>query len=105
MGMSLNRKTFEKIYSAREEFCTYDDYNWDWTLQKCIPKMGGFRTLVAVAPRVFHVGNCKGPEGGTHSNKKTTACDLEAVKKKFDEYTEKIKAPHHSVVFSRRKVA
>jgi len=91
MGMSLNRRTFDKIYACRKSFCIYDDYNWDWTLQNMISTcMLEFKTLVAVAPRVFHLGACVGPEGGTHVGKIKTACDLEGIKNKFSKYAEQI---------------
>lgn len=91
MGMSLNRRTFDKIYDCRKSFCIYDDYNWDWTLQNMISTcMQEFKTLVAVAPRVFHLGACVGPEGGTHVGKIKTACDLEGIKNKFSKYAEQI---------------
>ena len=91
MGMSLNRRTFDKIYTCRKSFCIYDDYNWDWTLQNMIGTcMQEFKTLVAVAPRVFHLGACVGPEGGTHVGKIKTACDLEGIKNKFSKYAEQI---------------
>merc|ERR1719219_218509 len=90
--MSLNRRTFDKIYNCRKSFCIYDDYNWDWTLQQMIKAcMGEFKTLVSVAPRVFHVGACTGPEGGTHIAKKDRkACDLDAIKAKFNAYVKDI---------------
>merc|ERR1719245_1154671 len=44
-------------------FCTYDDYNWDWTLQYMSQKC--FKLpLVSIYPsssRVIHIGQC-----GTH---------------------------------------
>ena len=42
-----------------QEFCNFDDYNWDWTLQhlshKCIP--GTMKVLKMKATRVFHMGD------------------------------------------------
>ena len=41
-----------------QEFCNFDDYNWDWTLQhlssKCIPNQ--MKVLKMKATRVFHMG-------------------------------------------------
>ena len=28
----MNRKIFKKVQENAAEFCTYDDYNWDWTM-------------------------------------------------------------------------
>lgn len=41
-----------------QEFCNFDDYNWDWTLQhlsmKCIPDK--IKVMKMKATRVFHIG-------------------------------------------------
>uniref|UniRef100_A0A8C7Y0K2 Alpha-1,6-mannosyl-glycoprotein 2-beta-N-acetylglucosaminyltransferase n=1 Tax=Oryzias sinensis TaxID=183150 RepID=A0A8C7Y0K2_9TELE len=41
MGMALNRETYQKLLKCTDTFCTYDDYNWDWSLQhltvNCLP--------------------------------------------------------------------
>lgn len=41
MGLVIDRKIWHKIKTCAEKFCTFDDYNWDWTLQyisaKCLP--------------------------------------------------------------------
>lgn len=104
MGMSLTRKTFSKIHRCRKQFCTYDDYNWDWTLQSCITSCmtNSFKTLVSVAPRVFHLGACTGPEGAFHTNKKTKACDLAGMKTKYEKYTEAIHAAENPTFKLRR---
>jgi len=55
--MAIWRKTWEKIRSARDFFCTYDEYNWDWTLVKMI--RGGLvphRILSPSVKRVQHIG-------------------------------------------------
>ena len=43
---------------ALQDFCTYDDYNWDWTLNslgsKCFKK--SWKVLKMVAARVSHIG-------------------------------------------------
>ncbi|KAJ8317343.1 hypothetical protein KUTeg_005247 [Tegillarca granosa] len=49
-----------------EEYCLFDDYNWDWTLQhlsmKCIP--GKVRVMKMKATRVFHMGEWYIKESG-----------------------------------------
>ena len=39
-------------------FCTFDDYNWDWSLQHismtCIPQR--LKVMVMKSPRIFHIG-------------------------------------------------
>ena len=56
-GWSLNTG-WTVFVSSFQEFCNFDDYNWDWTLQhvssKCIPNQ--VRVLKMKATRVFHMG-------------------------------------------------
>ncbi|CRL07477.1 CLUMA_CG020445, isoform A [Clunio marinus] len=62
MGMAFNRITWQQIKSCAKEFCTYDDYNWDWSLQytsqKCLYQR--MIALVLMGPRVYHLGKCNG---------------------------------------------
>ncbi|KAJ8680206.1 hypothetical protein QAD02_015993, partial [Eretmocerus hayati] len=78
MGMAFNRVTWSKLRNCAAQFCSYDDYNWDWSLQHiaqtCLPPSRGAGVaprldsgLVAMmmrAPRVFHIGEC-----GVHHKK------------------------------------
>lgn len=74
MGMAIDRESWQKISKCSEMFCTYDDYNWDWTLMhvslKCLLKP--LTVLLFQAPRVFHLGTC-----GLHHQ--TANCDVETV--------------------------
>jgi len=79
MGFALTLKTWEKIRNCSQLFCTFDDYNWDWTLLqisvRCMnPRM---KVIVAKAPRVFHIGD-RGVH--TNSNHNTIANARELVK-------------------------
>ncbi|XP_067935889.1 alpha-1,6-mannosyl-glycoprotein 2-beta-N-acetylglucosaminyltransferase-like [Watersipora subatra] len=60
MAMSMNRETYTLIKSKAKQFCDYDDYNWDWSLQyighEVIP--GKLPTLIVKTPRVYHIGDC-----------------------------------------------
>ncbi|KFO29740.1 Alpha-1,6-mannosyl-glycoprotein 2-beta-N-acetylglucosaminyltransferase [Fukomys damarensis] len=60
MGLALTRDAYQKLIECTDTFCTYDDYNWDWTLQyltvSCLPKY--WKVLVLQAPRIFHAGDC-----------------------------------------------
>ncbi|TNN44085.1 Alpha-1,6-mannosyl-glycoprotein 2-beta-N-acetylglucosaminyltransferase [Liparis tanakae] len=60
MGMALSRETYRKLIGCTDAFCTYDDYNWDWSLQhltvSCLPAY--WKVMVSEAPRVFHAGDC-----------------------------------------------
>ncbi|XP_056621228.1 alpha-1,6-mannosyl-glycoprotein 2-beta-N-acetylglucosaminyltransferase [Triplophysa dalaica] len=60
MGTGISRELYYKLMGCNKEFCTYDDYNWDWTLQNlsgtCISKP--LKVLVALGSRVLHTGDC-----------------------------------------------
>lgn len=72
MGMILNRSLWNKIRKCAKAFCTFDDYNWDWSLQHistaCLPTH--LTAMVAMAPRVFHIGEC-----GVHHRGKDCSSD------------------------------
>lgn len=78
MGMALTRQTYRKLVECADTFCTYDDYNWDWSLQHltvaCLPSF--WKAMVSEAPRIFHTGEC-----GVHHNK---ACLPSAQKTMID---------------------
>ncbi|KAL5518054.1 hypothetical protein EMCRGX_G003725 [Ephydatia muelleri] len=71
MGFGMNRHTWNMLKTCAKEFCTHDDYNWDWTLQSlgysCLKRT--IKVMVIKAPRVFHIGSC----GGVHHS--ATACN------------------------------
>ncbi|XP_049612781.1 alpha-1,6-mannosyl-glycoprotein 2-beta-N-acetylglucosaminyltransferase [Syngnathus scovelli] len=60
IGMAISREAYYKMMGCSNNFCTYDDYNWDWTLQHlsgtCISKP--IKVLVAQGSRVLHTGDC-----------------------------------------------
>lgn len=60
MAMAFNRTLYERIKVHAKEFCTYDDYNWDWTLQHVgkLHLAGDIVTLVPHLSRAFHMGQC-----------------------------------------------
>ncbi|XP_034239606.1 alpha-1,6-mannosyl-glycoprotein 2-beta-N-acetylglucosaminyltransferase-like [Thrips palmi] len=64
LGLALHERAWPKIVRCAAMFCSYNDYNWDWTLQavgaKCVP--GRFATAVMRGSRLFHIGKC----GGMH---------------------------------------
>lgn len=66
MGMAISKEVYYKLMGCSDEFCSYDDYNWDWTLQHlsgtCITKP--LKVLVAQGSRVLHTGDC-----GLHQKK------------------------------------
>ncbi|XP_064412694.1 alpha-1,6-mannosyl-glycoprotein 2-beta-N-acetylglucosaminyltransferase-like [Latimeria chalumnae] len=60
IGMAMSRALYYKLMSCAAEFCSYDDYNWDWTLQhlsaRCLSRP--LRVMVARGSRVLHSGDC-----------------------------------------------
>ncbi|XP_036397427.1 alpha-1,6-mannosyl-glycoprotein 2-beta-N-acetylglucosaminyltransferase [Megalops cyprinoides] len=60
IGMAFTKETYYKLMGCNTEFCSYDDYNWDWTIQHlsgtCISKP--LKVLAVQAARVLHTGNC-----------------------------------------------
>lgn len=59
MGLALDRRAWNIIRNCSSTFCTYDDYNWDWSLMpiavKCFnPRL---QVLYTKSPRVFHIGD------------------------------------------------
>lgn len=79
MGMAMDRETYQKLIRCTEAFCTYDDYNWDWSLQhltvNCLPTF--WKVMVSEAPRIFHAGDC-----GMHHKKAT--CMPSTQKRKIE---------------------
>ncbi|XP_041951699.1 alpha-1,6-mannosyl-glycoprotein 2-beta-N-acetylglucosaminyltransferase [Alosa sapidissima] len=79
IGMGISREVYYKMMGCNTEYCTYDDYNWDWTLQNlsgtCISKP--LKVLVACGSRVLHTGDC-----GMH---KKEACRPEQAQVKVQE--------------------
>ncbi|XP_072300313.1 alpha-1,6-mannosyl-glycoprotein 2-beta-N-acetylglucosaminyltransferase [Eucyclogobius newberryi] len=60
IGMGISREMYYKLMGCNDAYCTYDDYNWDWTLQHlsgtCVSKP--ISVLVAQGSRVMHTGDC-----------------------------------------------
>ncbi|CAH1122483.1 unnamed protein product [Ceutorhynchus assimilis] len=75
LGLAFNRETYlDSIKKCAKEFCEFDDYNWDWSLNYITNKCGKGPKLSMIlrAQRVFHIGEC-----GTHS--RNANCDVGKV--------------------------
>ncbi|CAG2162569.1 unnamed protein product [Oppiella nova] len=74
MAFIINRNIWHQIKDCAQSFCTYDDYNWDWSLQyvseNCLKSP--LYTLVVSTPRVYHTGEC-----GLHH--KTKRCNNKEI--------------------------
>ncbi|KAL3095341.1 hypothetical protein niasHS_007440 [Heterodera schachtii] len=66
MGMAVDRTLWKAVQNCSKLFCSYDDYNWDWTLLqlsvKCLSSK--MRVIYTKAPRVLHIGDC-----GVHTHR------------------------------------
>ncbi|KAL5283249.1 MGAT2 family protein [Megaselia abdita] len=74
MGFAFNKSSWREIRECARHFCSYDDYNWDWSLQhlsqNCLKHK--LHAMIVKGPRVFHIGEC-----GVHHKKKN--CDSNQV--------------------------
>lgn len=89
LGLTFNRTTFNVLLSCAKQFCEYDDYNWDWSLnyiaQSCSKTV--LRSLICAGPRVIHTGEC-----GTHIHKNDCKEDslISKIEKLFDNSKDKL---------------
>ncbi|KAG7306746.1 hypothetical protein JYU34_008177 [Plutella xylostella] len=61
MGMAFNRTVWASIMAHQDQFCAYDDYNWDYSLLHLSQNRGAvgkFKVMLCKGPRVFHIGEC-----------------------------------------------
>ncbi|XP_065218790.1 alpha-1,6-mannosyl-glycoprotein 2-beta-N-acetylglucosaminyltransferase-like isoform X2 [Planococcus citri] len=76
MAITFNRPIWQELKSCAKKFCTYDDYNWDWSLlavsTTCLAKE--ITAMVLRAPRVFHIGEC-----GIHQIHQENDCKITDV--------------------------
>lgn len=65
LGMTITHSIWKSLIKYAEEFCTIDDYNWDWSLVYLVQQRFKFpRVLWSSATRLIHLGSC-----GTHHKK------------------------------------
>lgn len=58
VGVAFDRNVWHNIVKKANEFCTYDDYNWDWSLQFISQQhlRNELHPMIMKGPRVFHIG-------------------------------------------------
>lgn len=59
MGFGFNRSVWHNIMEIQEQFCAYDDYNWDYSLLHLSQNRKNqekFKVIMSKGPRVFHIG-------------------------------------------------
>ena len=58
MGMAFGRDVWRRLHDCYPWFCSFDDYNWDWSLEhvsiSCLERR--LQVMLVKAPRVFHIG-------------------------------------------------
>lgn len=70
VGMVIPRRSWEQLRAAGEEFCKFDDYNWDWSVTNLVARRRiNTLSLTASYPRAEHFGKC-----GTHA--KSSSCSI-----------------------------
>merc|ERR1712241_685268 len=73
LGTYLRKTAAKTLKTSGKQFCQFDDYNWDWSLQQisqhCLKEK--LQVMMMKGPRVFHIGEC-----GVHHTKKD--CDSSA---------------------------
>ncbi|XP_066562157.1 alpha-1,6-mannosyl-glycoprotein 2-beta-N-acetylglucosaminyltransferase [Amia ocellicauda] len=98
IGMGISKDLYYKLMGCNNEFCTYDDYNWDWTLQHlsgtCMSKP--LKVMAAQASRVLHTGDC-----GLH---RQANCQPELAAEKAEQILQFVKDSlfPHSLVLSNQ---
>ncbi|XP_013163389.1 PREDICTED: uncharacterized protein LOC106114661 isoform X1 [Papilio xuthus] len=88
MGMVFNRTVWNNIMELQEQFCAYDDYNWDYSLlhlSQNRPKRDKFKVILCKGPRVFHIGEC-----GIHHKKSN--CNASTVISKVQKLLQNAKS-------------
>ncbi|MCO5607309.1 hypothetical protein L7F22_061502 [Adiantum nelumboides] len=67
MGYAFNRTIWKKIHMYAEQFCNFDDYNWDITMWVAVYPEWGSATYSLRGPRqsALHFGKC-----GLHQGKR-----------------------------------
>ncbi|EFA75769.1 predicted protein [Heterostelium album PN500] len=85
MGLTFDRRRWEILRGAGDEYCNFDDYNWDWTLQhmKSVNKIPG-KYFFTCKPRIIHIGTC-GIHGRDNNNCEVTKEQIDQYKARSDE--------------------
>ncbi|KAL4718746.1 hypothetical protein ACJJTC_001815, partial [Scirpophaga incertulas] len=88
MGFGFNRTVWNNIMELEDQFCAYDDYNWDYSLLHLSQNRPGkekFKVVLSKGPRVFHIGEC-----GIHHKKSN--CNASTVISKVQQLLKNAKA-------------
>jgi len=85
MAMAVSKRWVDDVIAMKNDFCSYDDYNWDWTLfhlSKEVQTKSGkqpWKVMVPTLPRSQHMGitGC-----GVHFTR--GGCDFGSIKAMFE---------------------
>ncbi|XP_018322841.1 alpha-1,6-mannosyl-glycoprotein 2-beta-N-acetylglucosaminyltransferase-like [Agrilus planipennis] len=83
IGFAIYRKTWELFKNCSENFCTFDEYNWDLSIfhvMKTCLKDQVTLLFSACSPRVLHLGVC-----GVHKKTKNCENSFNVLKKFYRE--------------------
>jgi alpha-1,6-mannosyl-glycoprotein beta-1,2-N-acetylglucosaminyltransferase len=87
--MAIRRDMFSIIRDHASDYCTYDDYNWDWSIVNLMTKRYlPFQILVPGVLQVAHIGL----EGGLHEN------SIDFKKRQMFQQLRKSLGPFHAKV-------
>ena len=89
MGLVFDKDFWLEIRRCADKFCTYDDYNWDWTLKfldrKCFANKKT-KVLRMLGVRLLHLGIC-----GMHDHKiRDCKHNLEQLKGLYKQYAKSL---------------
>jgi len=85
LGMITSRERWNELRAVGQAFCTFDDYNWDSTMNQLAASNAIAPLSITTSfPRAEHMGMC-----GVHSNH--SVCDISVEDKHhFDEMNNKL---------------
>ncbi|CDW57712.1 UDP GlcNAc:a 6 D mannoside [Trichuris trichiura] len=77
LGLAFKKSLWMEIKKHAKTFCTYNDYNWDWTLNYISMRILAkrWKAILVKKPRVFHIGDC-----GVHKRSGQCTKSLNRVK-------------------------
>ncbi|XP_071057344.1 alpha-1,6-mannosyl-glycoprotein 2-beta-N-acetylglucosaminyltransferase-like [Onthophagus taurus] len=58
MGMAFNKTTWHQIRNCAREFCTYNDYGWDHSLQYLSLNCAQLNVMMIKGPRIYQLEKC-----------------------------------------------
>eukprot|EP00062_Callorhinchus_milii_P007917 gi/632950061/ref/XP_007890513.1/ PREDICTED: alpha-1,6-mannosyl-glycoprotein 2-beta-N-acetylglucosaminyltransferase-like [Callorhinchus milii] len=83
MGIGLSREVYNSIMQCLSAFCTYDDYNWDWTVQhisaQCLSRP--LKVMVPRLARIYNIMDCGAKQCDLGTKEKNMRRVLESARR------------------------